>query len=124
MVLGTIAQIVGPVVRRFAFQQSRNIYQTLRAQEKIIDYTYRKTGLYNRGIVRGIKHGLVAGQVAGGILKLGLAPDTPGNDAPVFQKTRQQSKAYKSYQTRYRQSRRCPPRSNKRRDTRRSNRYS
>ncbi len=57
----------------------RYIRNSLWAQERIIDTTYRKTGLYNRGIVTGIKHGLVGGQIIGGALKLGLAPDSPGN---------------------------------------------
>ncbi len=77
MVYGAIAQIARPFIR----QIGRNIYQALRAQDRIIDYTYRKTGLYNRGVVRGIKHGLSGGAIVGGTLQLGLsAPDTPGND--------------------------------------------
>ncbi len=80
MVYGAIAQIVRPIIGKAA----RHIYTTLRQQDRLIDYTYRKTGLYNRGVVRGIKHGLIAGQIAGGTLQLGLnAPDSPGNDASV-----------------------------------------
>ncbi len=111
MVLGAILR---PVITKFG----RYVYQGLRQQDKIIDYTYRKTGLYNRGVVRGIKHGLIAGQIIGGGLELGLnAPETPGNGASVpFKK---QPPSRKPYQTRNRFAdrritRRCyPNRSNK-----------
>ncbi len=103
MVLGGI---IGTVVRTFVRTQSRNLYQVLRAQDRIIDKTYRKSGLYNRGIVTGIKHGLAGGQIIGGTLKLGLAPDTPGNDATVFQKKQPQTTTSKSYKTRLRRARR------------------
>ncbi len=73
--------VIGAIVRPFVRQAGRQIYQALRAQDRIIDYTYRKTGLYNRGVVRGIKHGLNAGAVVGGTFQLGLnAPDTPGKE--------------------------------------------
>ncbi len=105
---GRIAAVAGPFVRSQLRGASRYIYSTLRIQDRIIDKTYRKAGLYNRGVVTGIKHGLIAGQVAGGIMELGLnAPDTPGNGGTtIFKK---QPKAYKSYKTRYRSTiRSCP----------------
>ncbi len=104
---------VAPIIRSGLRQVGRYVYQGLRQQEKIIDYTYRKTGLYNRGIVRGIKHGLAGGQIIGGGLSLGLnAPDTPGNGGSIpFQKS---SKTRKPYQTRYRRtSRYCPSGTNR-----------
>ncbi len=108
MVIGRIASLVGPTVRGFVRVQSRNIYQVLKIQDRIIDKTYRKAGLYNRGIVTGIKHGLIAGQVIGGTLNLGLAPDSPGRDldGPIQKKPRYSSR--KSYKTRGRFSR-CYP---------------
>ncbi len=103
MVLGVISRIAGPFVR----QQARNIYQALRAQDRIIDYTYRKTGLYNRGIVRGIKHGLGGGAIVGGTLQLGLnAPDSPGNDGSIPFKKQPRITSRKPYKTRSRFSRR------------------
>ncbi len=111
MVYGVIAQIARPLIGRVG----RYIYQSLRTQDKLIDYTYRKTGLYNRGIVQGVKHGLIGGQIAGGILQLGLnAPETPGNDAQIPSSPRSKYPPRKSYQTRGRFStgykRRCPTR--------------
>ncbi len=102
MVIGIISQLIRPAIRYIG----KSIYQTLRAQDRIIDYTYRRTGLYNRGVVRGIKHGLAGGAVVGGILQLGLsAPDTPGNNGQTYSpKPRFTSR--KSYQTRNRQTRR------------------
>ncbi len=100
--------ILRPLIR----QLGKYVYQGLRQQDRIIDYTYRKSGLYNRGVVRGIKHGLAGGQIAGGVLSLGLnAPDSPGNDNVVSQ-TRKQYPTRPSYQTRRRFSSRskfrCP----------------
>ncbi len=66
---------VGPIIGQGLKTAGRYIYQGLRQQERIIDYTYRKTGLYNRGVVRGIKHGLAGGQISGGSLSLGLNTD-------------------------------------------------
>ncbi len=98
---GRIAAVAGPFVRSQLRDLARYTYNTLRIQDRIIDKTYRKAGLYNRGVVTGIKHGLIAGQVAGGIMELGLnAPDTPGNGgSTIFKK---QPKTYKSYKTRSR----------------------
>ncbi len=101
MVIGIISQIVRPFIR----QGARQIYQALRAQDRIIDYTYRKTGLYNRGIVRGIKHGLSGGAIVGGTLQLGLnAEDTPGNGNGVPFKKRPRFTSRKPYQTRNRRT--------------------
>ncbi len=102
---------LAPIIGQGLRTAGRYVYQGLRQQERIIDYTYRKTGLYNRGVVRGIKHGLAGGQIIGGGLSLGLsAPDTPGNGASIFQKQRKFPQTRKSYQTRYRSTKRCPPR--------------
>ncbi len=107
MVYGAIAQIARPFIK----QIGRNIYQALRAQDRIIDYTYRKTGLYNRGVVRGIKHGLGGGAIVGGTFQLGLnAPDSPGNDIGIPQQ-RNGPSARTSYKTRSRFPRCYSPRS-------------
>ncbi len=100
---------LAPVVATGLRTVGRYIYQGLRQQDKIIDYTYRKTGLYNRGVVKGIKHGLIAGQIAGGVQELGLsAPDTPGNGAQI-QPQKPKYASRKSYQTRRRFTvRSCP----------------
>ncbi len=96
--------VLGAILRPAVFKLGRYIYQGLRQQERIIDYTYRKTGLYNRGVVRGIKHGLAGGQIIGGGLSLGLnASDSPGNDGTVFQ-PRNGNQTRKPYKTRNRQS--------------------
>ncbi len=109
---------LAPIIQTGLRTAARYVYQGLRQQERIIDYTYRKTGLYNRGVVRGVKHGLAGGQIIGGGLSLGLnAPDTPGND-DALQKTikRNGYAPRKSYKTRYRRSNKCRPRySSKRR---------
>ncbi len=120
MVIGIVSRLAGPFVKYIG----RQIYTTLRAQDRIIEYTYRKTGLYNRGIVRGIKHGLIGGQVIGGGLQLGLnAEDSPGNDGQIFQK-RPKPAPYKSYQTRLRRTRRYSSRSKRECYPRKYNRYS
>ncbi len=96
---------IGSALRPFVGKVGRQLYQALRAQDRIIDYTYRKTGLYNRGVVRGIKHGLGGGAIVGGTLQLGLnAPDTPGNDAIQTQKPRTTTRT--PYKTRGRPARR------------------
>ncbi len=104
--------VIGPIIGQGLKTLGRYVYQGLRQQERIIDYTYRRTGLYNRGVVRGIKHGLAGGQIVGGGLSLGLnAPDSPGNDGIPFQKKfRKFSKTSKPYKTRFRQPRCYSPR--------------
>jgi len=110
--------VLGAILRQPITTLGRYIYTTLRQQDRIIDYTYRKTGLYNRGVVRGIKHGLAGGQIAGGIASLGLsAEDSPGNYATPFQK-RPKSQTNKSYKTRNRRTRRFCDRYDNIRDTR------
>ncbi len=101
--------VIGAFARPLVRQVGKYIYQGLRQQERVIDYTYRKTGLYNRGVVRGIKHGLAGGQIVGGGLSLGLiAPDTPGNNGvSTIPKQRPSFTSRKSYKTRYRQTK-CP----------------
>ncbi len=96
-----LSSLIRPAIRYGA----RAIYQALKVQDRIIDKTYRKAGLYNRGVVKGIQHGLAGGQIIGGIAQLGLnAPDTPGNGASVpFKK---QPKTYRQNQTRNRYTRR------------------
>ena len=110
MVYGAIAQIARPILTKFG----RYVYTGLRQQDKIVDWAYKSTGLYNRGVVQGIKHGLIAGQIIGGTLQLGLnAPDTPGNDV-VQTPNRNGNKTGPSYKTRRRQTTRfgtkCPSR--------------
>ena len=103
-------QVIAPIIRGIVSQAARYTYRGLRLQDKIIDVTYRKSGLYNRGIVRGIKHGLIAGQVIGGTLQLGLnAPDTPGNEDGIQTPIRPRTPTRKPYKTRNRYStrRRC-----------------
>ncbi len=105
-----IHALISNIARPFIRQQAGNIYRVLRAQDRVVDYTYRKTGLYNRGVVEGIKHGLIAGQAIGGGLQLGLnAPDTPGNQVGFPSKKRQRFTSRKSYKTRGRYPR-CPSR--------------
>ncbi len=105
---------VAPLVRPILGKALRYVYTGLRQQDRIIDYTYRKTGLYNRGVVRGIKHGLAGGQIIGGSLKLGLNPieDTQVS-APVQKKQRFRSTTRKPYKTRFR----CPSRNDSRNST-------
>ncbi len=107
--------VIGAIVRPLIGQLGRYIYRGLRLQDKLIDVTYRKAGLYNRGVVQGIKHGLIGGQIIGGTLQLGLnAPETPGNDVVPPYTKRPQPPSRKPYQTRNRPAnrynRRCPSR--------------
>ncbi len=96
---GKFASFASPIIRSFVRRQAGNLYTVLRYQDRIIDKTYRKAGLYNRGLVKGIQHGLAGGQIIGGSLQLGLnAPDTPGNDA--VQTPRNGFTSDKSYKTR------------------------
>ncbi len=94
--------VLGAILRPAIRYGARAIYQALKVQDRIIDKTYRKAGLYNRGVVRGIQHGLAGGQIIGGFAQLGLnAPDTPGNGGTIpFQK--QRPATYKQSQTRRR----------------------
>ncbi len=113
--VGILAPIIGTALR----QGARYVYRGLRAQDRIIDYTYRRSGLYNRGIVRGIKHGLAGGQIIGGTLKLGLPSELsngiPPENGSKFT-TRKFKKTYSRVQ-RYTRSRRkyCYPRYRRRR---------
>ncbi len=96
--------VIGAILRPAAVYLARTIYQALRVQDKIIDKTYRKAGLYNRGVVKGIQHGLAGGQIIGGTLQLGLnAEDSPGNGGTILP---QKPKSGKPYQTRNRRTRR------------------
>ncbi len=113
MVFGTIAKLAPILIKK----GGRYIYKGLRYQERIIDATYRHTGLYNRGVVRGLKHGLAGGQIIGGGLSLGLnAPDSPGNDG-IQTSPGKRTTPSKSYQTRRRFSRRCGPEYSKYKNT-------
>ncbi len=105
---------IAPILRTGLRELGKQIYRGLRVQDRLIDDTYRKTGLYNRGVVRGVKHGLAGGQIIGGIASLGLnAPDTPGNGASIPFQKRSKSKTYKSYKARRRfTTRYCPERQN------------
>ncbi len=105
--------VLGAILRPYIRQLGQYIYTGLRQQDRLVDYTYRKTGLYNRGVVRGVKHGLAGGQIIGGTLQLGLnAPDTPGNDNALQTKVqRKRSQTRSPYKTRRRQTNRyCPER--------------
>ncbi len=107
--------VIGAILRPYIRQLGQYIYTGLRQQDRLVDYTYRKTGLYNRGVVRGVKHGLAGGQIIGGTLQLGLnAPDSPGNDNALQTKVRRQrSQTRTPYKTRRRQTSRCIPRNSR-----------
>ncbi len=94
---------VAPILRTGLRSLGKYIYTGLRYQDKLVDVTYRKTGLYNRGVVRGIKHGLAGGQIIGGGLSLGLnADESPGNSGKIpYQK---QPTSYKQNKARSRRS--------------------
>ncbi len=100
MVLGTIVgNIAGQIIRRYTRTGLRYVYQGLRIQDRLISRTYRKAGLYNRRVVRGIQHGLIAGQVIGGTLNLGL----PGNiENGLPEKSRKLPPSRTQYKTRSR----------------------
>ncbi len=95
-----LAPIIGQILRTGA----RYIYQGLRVQDRIISHTYRKAGLYNRGVVRGIQHGLIAGQIIGGTLNLGLPGDIENGlpQKPKFPSSRKYSKTRSRYKYDYR----------------------
>ncbi len=106
---------IAPLIRPILGQAARYVYRGLRAQDRLVDYTYRKAGLYNRGVVRGVKHGLAGGQIAGGVFKLGL----PGyDDAPIQKrpKTYRFRKTYRRNFKRYRSNNKyCRPKPTRRR---------
>jgi len=120
MVYGRIAQIAATFARRYSGPAARYTYNILKVQDRIIDKTYRKAGLYNRGTVKGIQHGLIGGQIIGGLLSLGLpgVDDAPFQPSSPNQKYQKRSR-YKRYSSRYnkygsrqrnQRSRRCRPR--------------
>ncbi len=96
---GRIAGIAGPFIRSQLRGAARYTYQTLRMQDRIIDKTYRKAGLYNREIVTGIKHGLAGGQIIGGALSLGLNmnDDNTGGAPPLHVRQKRNYKFSKKY---------------------------
>ncbi len=96
--------IFAPILREALRQGGRYVYQALRVQDKLISSTYRKTGLYNRGIVRGIQHGLIAGQIIGGTLNLGLPGDIENGlpEKPKFPTSRKFRKTRSRYKYNYR----------------------
>ncbi len=96
--------ILAPIISQAFRHGARYIYRGLRAQDRLIDYTYRRTGLYNRGVVRGIKHGLIAGQVIGGTLNLGLPGDIENGlpEKPKFPTSRKFRKTRSRYKYDYR----------------------
>ncbi len=115
--------IIAPLIRETLRQGARYIYSGLRTQDKIIDFTYKKTGLYNRGIVRGIKHGLIAGQVVGGIAQLGLnASESPGNNDGILPQKRVQKRS--TSRNAHKARSRCPRRPNRRYSSRYQYNYS
>ncbi len=112
MPIGIIAPIIQTAVRTFG----RYVYQGLRVQDKLVDATYRQTGLYNRGVVRGIKHGLAGGQIIGGTAQLGLYTSGQDTDYGIPQRKNGYSQTNKQFQTynrrkRYygRNKRKCRP---------------
>ncbi len=112
--------VFGIIGREIFRQGARYIYSGLRAQDRLVDYSYRKAGLYNRGTVTGIKHGLAGGQIIGGTLKLGLPGDIEtALPSKIRRKTpyqkRQTRSRYKSDYRRY--YKQCTPK------TRRGRRY-
>ncbi len=127
MVYGAAARIGATILTRYGKPAGKYIYGALRAQDRIVSYTYRRTGLYNRGVVRGIQHGLIAGQIVGGTLNLGLED---GIDENGFQKTNGRKTPYTVGKTRggqFRNSRGynryCRPKRRKRRSDVYSRRY-
>ncbi len=98
-----VYQIFAPILGQIIRQGARYVYRGLRAQDRIIDYTYRRTGLYNRGVVQGIKHGLIGGQIVGGTLNLGLLGDIE-NGLPQKPKFPSSRKYYKT-RSRYKYNR-------------------
>ncbi len=117
--------VIGAFIRPAIRYGARAIYQALKVQDRIIDKTYRKAGLYNRGVVRGIQHGLAGGQIVGGLLSLGLDDSTfqPGNNAPIQPRNgpsaRTPNKTRNRFSTRYgsRNTTRCYPRFQRRRSS-------
>ncbi len=100
MVVGIILKTAATLVARYGTPAGAYVYKTLRAQDHLIRQSYRKSGLYNRGVVEGVVHGNIAGQVIGGIFNLGLPyPDDNGVSPEYGQK------ANKQYKTRSRQFR-------------------
>ncbi len=106
-----VYQIFAPILGQALRQGARYVYRGLRAQDRIIDYTYRRTGLYNRGVVRGVKHGLAGGQIVGGLASLGLNGGTTPDIEDGFQESRPGTKTSPPYKTRNRFTRRYSIRS-------------
>ncbi len=91
--------VIGIFAREGVKYLARNLYTVLRFQDRVIDKAYRKAGLYNRGVVKGVQHGLVAGQVIGGTLNLGLPGDIENGlpQKPKFPSSRKYSKTRSRY---------------------------
>ncbi len=111
-----IQQIASQAIKVGSRYVARSLYTALRVQDRIIDKSYRKAGLYNRGLVKGIKHGLVGGQVIGGLLGLGL-PE--GVEPGTFQKRPSSGSKYQKHKRVQRYSSKrykyCRPRYSRRR---------
>ncbi len=96
--------VFAPIIREVLRQGAKYVYRGLKIQDRLIEGSYRKAGLYNRGVVQGVKHGLVASQVAGGLLGLGLNNGSDiGNDNGSFSKKSRPS-ANTQYKTRDRRT--------------------
>ncbi len=109
---GRIAGIAGPFIRSQLRGAAGYTYRALKVQDRIIDKTYRKAGLYNRGLVKGIQHGLISGQVIGGVLGLGFDE----NGVPEQTQTYKQRKTYRGRKrTNYRFNKYSPCKPNRRR---------
>ncbi len=100
VVLGRIISLSRPFVR----QAAKSLFQAVKSQDRIIDLTYRKAGIYNRDLRAGIKHELTLGAAIGSLIS--IAPDSPGNEFQTPIQPRKFPKTYKPYKTRGRQTRR------------------
>jgi len=110
--------LVGPLLREVVKQGTRLARQYYSVEGKAFSKLYQGFP-QSRTVGRGIRHGLVAGQLAGSFINQG--EDSPGNgiQAPF---SRKQSPPRKSYQARggrargsgYRHKQRCYPYSRRR----------
>ncbi len=84
-----------------AWRYRRQIYRLLNIQDEWLKSAWMTTPVRNvvgRGGVTGIRHGLPAGQIIGGILNLGVPSTNPLDE--FSQKTRQRPQNYKFSQKR------------------------
>ncbi len=111
--------VLVPVLREALRQGLRTLTKYYALEGKAFDKLY--TGFPRSRVVgRGVRHGLLAGQVAGSFIN--TADDTPGNG--IQTPYRKQSKARPAYKTRRRKSVYNRSRCAQRYRTRRGYRYS